>query len=130
MVTVAEMFPSKYVAAADLRGLPLVVTIDRVVEEVVDATNGETAYICYFAGFQRGLRLNRINARTIGETHGTESLGWSGKSVELYPTTVSMNGKQVDCIRVRAVAQAAAAPVPVEVQEAPAPQAAPAGVTF
>jgi hypothetical protein len=102
------MFPSPYVAAADLRGQPLAVTIDRIVHEVVDPATGEKAYICYFAGYKRGLRLNKINARTIGKIHGVEALGWSGKVIELYPTLTTMKGEEVDCIRVRASAQAAA----------------------
>ena len=142
MPTVSEMFPSPYVAAADLRGQPLAVTIDRIVHEVVDPATGEKAYICYFAGHKRGLRLNRINARTIGKTHGVEALGWSGKVIELYPTLTTMKGEEVDCIRVRPSAQAAAPPVPMQpVVPAPAPQvpspqvavqssAVPASVTF
>ena len=120
--------------------------------EVVDPATGEKAYICYFAGYKRGLRLNKINARTIGKIHGVEAFGWSGKVIELYPTLTTMKGEEVDCIRVRASAQAAAPvatlpahdatpPVAVPPQPAPAAQAAlqqvpvqtsavPASVTF
>ena len=139
MPTVSEMFPSSYVAAADLRGQPLAVTIDRIVHEVVDPATGEKAYICFFAGYKRGLRLNKINARTIGKIHGVEALGWSGKVIELYPTLTTMKGEEVDCIRVRASAQAAAPvatlpahdaapPVAVPPQMAPAPMPAPQAV--
>lgn len=125
MPTVSEMFPSPYVAAADLRGQPLLVTIDRVAQEVVDPANGEKAYICYFVGHKRGLRLNKINAKTIGKAHGPESLGWPGKQIEIYPTVCMMKGEEVDCIRVRAATQAALPEVAPVVMQPAAPVAAP-----
>ena len=142
MLTVSEMFPSLYVAAADLRGQPLAVTIDRVAHEVVDPGTGERAYVLFFLGHKRGLRLNRINARTIGKIHGVETSAWAGKAVELYPTLTTFKSEEVVCIRVRASAQdpaptgttsahdaapavaAATAPAP---PPTPAPQVAPQG---
>lgn len=47
------------------------------------------------------LLLNKTNAKTIAQLYGNNPSAWVGKLVTLYPSTTSVGGAEVDCIRVR-----------------------------
>lgn len=121
----------KYVKTADLRGKPTILVISNCEDEVVgQGRDMESKGVLYFQSAEKGLVLNSTNAYTIGEAYGFETDLWTGKSIELYPTTTEYQGKMVDCLRVRIPVVApvpAAAPVLVPAA-APvlAPVAAPA----
>jgi hypothetical protein len=70
----------------------------------------DTATVVQVAFFARGLKplvLNRTNWEKIADISGSdESDDWAGTKVELYATTTSMNGKIIDCVRVRAPGEA------------------------
>ncbi len=110
---ISTAFPSNFLRAVDLQGRAVRVTIDTVrLEEI----GGETRPILYFEGKQRGLPLNKVNAMTIAQIYGDETLNWEGQQIELYPTEVDFQGKRVQAIRIRMPAGAgranAAAPLP------------------
>lgn len=100
MANVDEIYQSdsKWLTANDLKGKEIKVTVDgSKVEEV-----GDTHKLCvYFKGKEKGLALNKTNARMIAETYGRDSEDWTGKEIVLYPTKTEFQGKLVDCIRVR-----------------------------
>ena len=74
---------------------------------------GRNKPVLSLTGIKYGLPLNKTNAQTLAQAFGGETDAWQGKTIELYPTKVDFQGKQVDAIRVRIPAQPAA-------QEAPA----------
>lgn len=97
-------FPTKYVAAHDLNGQHVPCTIDRVaMENLGDDDNGGAEWkpIVYFAGFSKGLALNKTNAMAISNAYGPETDNWRGKGIILYPTETEFRGKATPCIRVR-----------------------------
>ena len=85
---VNELFPSKYLKAPDLGGRETTVTIARVEARPV----GRTKDICpvvFFTGKQKGLILNRTNARTIAEITGSQDTEtWPGRRSCLAVTRV------------------------------------------
>ena len=99
-----NLYPSKWLKAGDLQGQTVPVVIIRVVMEDVGDEAGKP--VAYFQGQQKGLVLNKTNAMSIGLVHGQETDGWVGKTIELFPSVVMFEGRNVPCIRVRPVAAA------------------------
>ena len=121
-----EMFPSKYLKAADIRGHDggaLQVTISHLQQEFVSRENPEEQKpVLYFDGHKRGLVLNVTNGNAIGVLHGGDSDYWRGKDIELFATQVPFGQKIVDAIRVRAVGgESSTPPTPQSSTRAPAP---------
>ena len=119
-----EVFPSKYLKAADLGGKPLVVTIDRAVLETLKSPEGKSQEktVVSFRGLKKTLPLNLTNWNSIADICGDDTDDWPGHQIELYPTTTEMGGKAVDCIRVRPPSQR---PLPIK-QPKKRPEAPPA----
>jgi len=93
---VDQLFPSKYLRAADLDG-DTVVTIQRITQQDL---NGEPKPILLLRE-SKGLVLNKTNSKTIAKLYGDEIDGWTGKQITLYSTPVEFGGKLVPAIRVR-----------------------------
>jgi hypothetical protein len=112
-----DVFPSRFLRAADLKGKPVTVTIEQaVLETLKGGDTEETKTVLNFAGTKKCLPLNRTNWDAVADVTGEDdSDAWRGHKIELYPTTTEMKGKPVACIRVRAPAQ----------RELPKPKAAP-----
>jgi hypothetical protein len=101
----SELFPSKYVKAADLGGKPLVVTIKATTVEALNNPNGggqQDKLLLSFVNQPKRLVCNVTNYNSIAELHGEETSNWPGKRIELFPTKASMGGKSFDAVRVRA----------------------------
>jgi hypothetical protein len=108
------LFPNQYLAAADLQGKDVTLTVSRIAKEKLRTEKGEEVKpVVYFVEMERRhdadpdkenkrLVLNKTCARAIAATHGSETDAWIGKKIVLYPTTCLAFGKTVDCIRVRA----------------------------
>ena len=109
MVNVNNMFPSKWVKAADLQGKEIVVTIDRLGKEEVEQ-GAPPKYILYFEGKNKGMVLNKTNTGNLATIHGPESDGWIGKQIQLFSTFVDFKGESVEAISIKAVAPASVAP--------------------
>ena len=59
-----------------------------------------------FKGAKKALPLNMTNWDSVAEITGEgDTARWPGHALELYPTTTTMQGKTVPCIRIRAHAQ-------------------------
>ncbi len=97
------VFPSKYIAAADLQGQVQDVAIASVAIESADH-GGEPFPVVYFTGVTKGMRLNKTNTKTIINLYGSESEGWKGKPLAIFPTECSYKGDIVPCIRVKSMA--------------------------
>jgi hypothetical protein len=109
-----ELYPSKFLRAADLNGKPLRVTIVGLKREDI---GGEQKVVLSFTN-EKSLILNKTNARQIAKTLGDETRGWASKDIILVPTQVDFRGEMVDAIRVRA---ATPRPQQQQQQEAPSP---------
>jgi len=102
-----DVFPSKYLKASDLKG-NIVVVIESADEEPLKVLDGkeQTKTVLYFKGAKKGLPLNLTNWDAVAAITGEDdSDQWPGHRIEIYPTTTTMQGKPVDCIRIRPPAQ-------------------------
>src|SRR5262245_12799683 len=102
-----ELFPSKYIKAADLGGKPLMVTIKSATIEALNNPNGggqQDKLLLSFVNQPKKLVCNVTNYNSISDLHGDETDNWPGKRIELYPTRASVGGKSFDAVRVRAPA--------------------------
>lgn len=104
MPRVSEMFPSKFLKAADLQGQAHVLVMDRLEYSNLAPENQpeDMKWVLFFQGKDRGLVLNVTNTKRLGEIHGEDTDDWSGKEIVLYPDKTDLKGQMVDCIRVRA----------------------------
>jgi hypothetical protein len=102
-----EVFPSKYLQAADLGGKPINVVIEKAVQETLKSKNGEvTKTVLYFKGATKSLPLNMTNWDSVAEiTLEDDSKNFPGHQIQLYPTTTQFGAKVVECIRIRAPEQ-------------------------
>lgn len=97
------LHPSNYVKAGELQGRDIHVTIKDVEpRHKLKTTRGEEAKpVLWFQESEKGMVLNKTNARSIAKVHGPKPSGWIGKRITLYPTDVSAFGEIVTAIRVR-----------------------------
>jgi hypothetical protein len=113
-----EVFPSKYLKAADLKGKPRIVTIESARYETLKGLDGKETQkiVLYFENVSKSLPLNATNFDAVCDATGCpDTEDWPGQRIELYPTKTSMGGQLVDCIRIRRPSSrptAAAAPMP------------------
>lgn len=92
----------RWLKASDLQGRMHKVTIAGL--EVVDfqEKNGkkEKKVGLLLQGKQKGLMLNKTNAKIIAAQHGDDMELWEGKLISIFPTQTDFGGDMVDCIRV------------------------------
>jgi hypothetical protein len=97
-----DVFPSKYLKAADLNGKPLVVEIDAAPLETLKSANGdEQKIVLYFVGVPKRLPLNMTNWDSVADIAGDDTEGWPGHRLELFPSETRMGGRPTACIRIR-----------------------------
>jgi hypothetical protein len=120
----SEVFPSRFIKAADIEGKDdVVVTITNVtVEEVGD----DQKPVARFKGAEKGLVLNRTNWDRIAYIAGNDdSDAWPGVRIGLYCELVSFGGKTGPAVRVRPPGKQAAA-AQQQATAAPRPEPTPA----
>jgi hypothetical protein len=100
---VSQLYPSRYLHAADLNGQPKLVEIAAVTDVELEGT---TKLVVQFAGMDKSLVLNKTNARGLAGLYGDDTVGWIGKKIELYPTTTWFRDQTVPCIRLKRPFQA------------------------
>jgi hypothetical protein len=98
MPNINEEFPSKYLKSADLKGAAVKVKIRDV---QVEQIGGDRKLIMYFAGKEKGMVLNKTNARTIGDVYGEDTDAWIDQPIEVFAMKVDFQGRMVDGLRVR-----------------------------
>jgi hypothetical protein len=101
---IGEVFPSKYLKAADLQGRNVTVEIKHVELEEV-GSDRETRPVIYFVGKDKGLVLNKTNADVIGAIAGDETDDWVGVKIVLFETMASFQGKPMPAIRCKLAPQ-------------------------
>lgn len=94
----------KNLKAEDLKGRAVKVKISEV--ETAQFSEGNKL-VLRFQGKEKGLVLNKTNAKVIAKYYGKDTDGWNGKEIEIFPTETEFNGSLVDCIRVRVEAPVA-----------------------
>lgn len=105
-----DLFPGKFLKAADLQGREPVVTIARVTLEPMGRTQ-ELKGVVTFKGKTKGLKLNKTNAQAIAQIAGSQNTdAWTGRQVQLFTTTADFGGQTYDVIRVKAPGMAKAIP--------------------
>ena len=98
-MNINDAFPSNYLKASDLKGRSVAVVIDSISMEEIG--KGENKMICYFAGKDKGMVLNKTNANNIAVLYGPETDNWIGKEVILFEAMVDFQGRTVPALRVR-----------------------------
>lgn len=119
-MNIDSAFPSNYLKASDLGDAQPTVTIERIEVEPI-GRNKEIKPVLYFAGKEKGLVLNKTNAKKIAELTGSKDTDdWSGCQVRIYATETEFGGETVECIRVKAAGKAVkpkSKPVEEELEE-------------
>lgn len=104
MADINDVFPSKHLKAADLKGQTVRVTIDRYEFEMLgQGAQAQRKPVLYFRGKDKGLVLNKTNANNIALMHGPELDDWAGCDIEMFPTMTDFQGKSVEAIRCKPV---------------------------
>lgn len=129
-----KCFDEKWLKCFDLDDKDFVVTIVRAEAGTLKDTKGQTTRkpVVWFKGWPKPLALNKTNGALIAGIYGNDMANWIGKRITIYPTTTSMGGKTVECVRVRPSApKTAGQPAPVRpdptADDAPISAPAPAG---
>lgn len=116
-MNIDSAFPSHYLKASDLGDKSPIVTIDRVEVEPI-GRDKEIKPVLYFQGKDKGVVLNKTNAKKIAELTGSKDTeDWAGCQIRIYASQTEFAGDMVECIRVKAAgapAKAAPKPEPVE----------------
>jgi hypothetical protein len=107
MVNISTEYPSKYLKSADLQGKTAKLKISTVVSEQL---GNDQRLIMYFFGKQKGMVLNKTNARTIAFEAGDEETdNWEGLEIEVFSMMVpNPQGQLVPGLRVRVPKQKSA----------------------
>ena len=98
-----DLFPSKYLRAADLQGKPRTVTIERVTHETFkDDGEDVTKAVLHFSDSTAPMVVNKTNFGMLAAITGADDdQDWAGQEVELRSQKVmGPGGKVVDSIRV------------------------------
>lgn len=99
------MFDREHIAAHDLDGRDVVVTIDRAVGGEIIGEKGrkDKKPILHFVGKTKTMVCNVTNGKTIATLYGPKVEDWKGKRITLYPsmTRAADGSGDVECIRIR-----------------------------
>jgi hypothetical protein len=102
MAKLNDMYPSKWLKAEEIDGDDLVVTISDIrTESVGQGRDAGDKWVLYFNETDKGLVLNKTNAKAIAKLHGDDTDDWEGKRIALYATEVEYQGETMLGIRVR-----------------------------
>src|SRR5262245_468493 len=94
----SDIYPSKYISAADLRGRRITLTIREVAFEMLKDRKGkeERKPVLYFKKVTKGWVVNRTNLKIL-RTLSTNYYDWANKTVVLYLVQTMMGeGIMVD----------------------------------
>lgn len=102
-VSYDDLYPGRFIKAADLKDKIRTLKITSVDIEVLEGDKGEqTKGILSFAETEKQLALNRTNGECIKGMFGTDVQRWVGKRISIYPAKYTGN-LPIDadqCIRV------------------------------
>lgn len=98
-MNINEVFDSKYLRAADLKGQTPICTITKI--DMQDMKDGQVKPCIYLNHKDKGLVLNKTNANMIAKLYGPETDAWIGKKIMLITAWVEYQGDTVEAIRIR-----------------------------
>jgi len=101
-----KFYNYEYVGTYSLpNGADLVLTIKSAKKEMVQGQSGkkEECFVLRFSDHEKGMILNRTNAKTIEEIYQTPFVEeWTGKKIQLYKATgIRAFGSVTDGLRIR-----------------------------
>lgn len=101
-MNINNLFPSKYLKAADLPEDEAVsFKIAKIKLEEI-GKDKDTKPVIYFEGEEKGLVANKTNCRIIASIIGSDEIDdWIGQTIRLYRTEVEFQGDSVEAIRVK-----------------------------
>jgi len=102
-MNVYDLFPTRFVAAADLNGKSFTLTIRSVTLEDMQSHDQKTVTkpCLWFSNATKGMILNKTNTMIIAAMYGPETDQWAGKRITIYATKVRAFGKLEEAVRVR-----------------------------
>ena len=103
MTTINDLFPSKYLKAADAEN-DITLTIAKVSTEKMKDQDGkeETKPVIHFTEVDKGMVLNKTNANVLTDLFGETIEEWTGHRVTLCAVDVDAFGKIQKALRFRA----------------------------
>ena len=99
-----KMFDERFIGSWSFEDQPdAKVTIKAIKVEELRTQDGTAAKkpVLYFEKTDKGLVLNKTNAKTIAEMYGNNTDEWIGKRIVLFRSECMAFGKEVECVRVR-----------------------------
>jgi len=102
-MNVSDVFPSKYLKAADLGDRGYAVTMREIRFEEMRNYKGQLVKnpVLYFQNAEKGLVLSSYNGHKIGDLHGEKMDDWPGKRIYLYVEKgLLVGGKKRNPVRV------------------------------
>jgi len=84
-------------------GQELKLTIEKVQKEQVKTAEGsQECIVAYFKGGQKGMIINKTNAKIITKILDTPYIEqWAGKSIIIYAAKVRAFGEMIEALRVK-----------------------------
>jgi hypothetical protein len=100
------LYPSDYLAAFDLAGKDMTLTILTISKQELQLRNGgkKVKPVLTFKETPKKVVLNVTNAESIAIMHGNKAEAWVGRQVTFFPTQVPVGRTMADAIRVRETA--------------------------
>ena len=91
-----DLYGSKYFSVSDLKDSEPRLKVGKVEVAELREKNGTTKrkYVMLFEGVEKGLVINKTNARKLADAYGKQSSKWIGQIVQLYSEDTSF-GKGV-----------------------------------
>ena len=100
-MNINSAYPSRFLAADDLQGKAVQVTIqDAGIEAIGQGADMDHKIVLTFAGKKKQMVCNKTNARTIAELYGDDTDQWLGKPIIIAPREVEFQGNMVWALRV------------------------------
>jgi hypothetical protein len=100
-VSFDELYPGRFLKAADLRGKHVTVRIaDIALEELEGEKGAKVSGIIFLHGTDKQIVLNRTNGYCLKAMFGKTLSDWIGKRVTIKPDTTKLGRDTVDCIRI------------------------------
>ena len=97
-MNINDAYPSNYLRASDLKGRNIPVVIDHIEQEKV---GNDSKMVLYFQNKQKGMILNKTNAKNIAALYSPETDAWAGRQLVIFEAMVDFKGQTVPALRVR-----------------------------
>lgn len=95
-INMNEAFPSKWLKADDI-DRETIVTIANVTMETIG--DDERKPVVWFAGYDKGMVLNKTNANNVSGCYGPDTDAWVGKPMALTTAMVDFQGRSTRALR-------------------------------